>query len=149
MGGDLTTGTFWDGWIGGDPVCDLRRLDWSARTYYSVIASTRAVDASPDGTGAPVLTSLTINTNGGSPVVGALHVANKAPVLASVFYLPGGFAGFLLLFNRRRFKKNSVAQWLIVLLILLAGAAGLVALVPVPTAQQIHNSPNQETARSP
>jgi hypothetical protein len=81
----------------------------------------------PDGRGVPVTTSLTVNTNGGSPVVGAVRFAGSTPVLATMFYLPGGLAGLFLLFSRRRLRTNTRVQHLLVLLVLLTAAVGMSA----------------------
>jgi hypothetical protein len=81
----------------------------------------------PDGRGVPVTTSLTVNTNGGSPVVGAVRSVGRTPILATVFYLPGGVTGLLLVFRRRRLRTNTSVQHLLVLLVLLIAAMGMSA----------------------
>jgi sugar lactone lactonase YvrE len=81
----------------------------------------------PDGRGVPVTTSLTVNTNGGLPVVGAVRSVGRTPILATMFYLPGGVAGLLLVFSRRRLRMNTSVQHLLVLLVLLTAAMGMSA----------------------
>jgi len=81
-----------------------------------------------DGTNTPVTGTLTINTNTAAPVVGQVQPMKSTQVMpANFFYLPAALAGLLLAFRRRQITKYlKPHQWL-VLLVLLAGAAGLTA----------------------
>jgi hypothetical protein len=80
----------------------------------------------PDGSGNPVNGTLTINTNGAAQAV-ASSSARTAVVPATVLYLPGGLTGLLIAFNRKRIAKSRGAQRALILVLLLAGAAPLVA----------------------
>jgi hypothetical protein len=81
-----------------------------------------------DGSNAPMTNALTINTNTASPVVGQFLPMKPTQVRsASFLFLPAGLAGLLMAFRRKQLAKHmKLHQWL-VLLVLLAGAAGLTA----------------------
>jgi hypothetical protein len=90
----------------------------------SCVFTPRAFNA--DGSGNPVSVTLTINTNGASPVVGAVSIPHSHGdiLAAAIFWLPGGIAGLLIAFNRRKLAKHTrVRQWML-LLVLLTGLAG-------------------------
>jgi hypothetical protein len=81
-----------------------------------------------DGSANPVSGTLTVNSNASSPVIGRLQPANgPMRFLAAAFYLPCGLIGLLIAFNRKRLKKNAPSWHLLVLLVLFAGAMGMVA----------------------
>jgi hypothetical protein len=83
----------------------------------------------PDGTGNLVTGTLTINTNGASPVVaGAAPSHSDHPVFtATIFYLPIELAAVVIAFYRKKLTKNARTQQLLVLFVLLMGAATLTA----------------------
>jgi len=73
-------------------------------------------------------TTVTINTNASSPVVGMLAPYKGSQVLtASLFFLPGGLTGLLIAFNRKRLMKHKRIQGLLILVALLSGLTGLSA----------------------
>jgi hypothetical protein len=73
-------------------------------------------------------TTLTVNTNASSTVVGMLAPHQGSQVLtASLFFLPGGLTGLLIAFNRKRLLKHERLQGLLVLVMLLSGLTGLSA----------------------
>jgi len=73
-------------------------------------------------------TTLTVNTNASSTVVGMLAPHQGSQVLtASLFFLPGGLTGLLIAFNRKRLLKHKRLQGLLVLIALLSGLTGLSA----------------------
>jgi hypothetical protein len=79
----------------------------------------------PDGSTTPLTTTLTINTNTSSPVVGEVHsMRPTSTATAALLWLPAGITGLLLFFSRKRLKKH--ANWM-VLLLLLSCMAGLSA----------------------
>jgi hypothetical protein len=71
-------------------------------------------------------TTLTVNTNASSPVVGMLTPQKGSQVLtASLFFLPGGLATLLIGINRKRLMKHKRMQGFLMLLVLLSSFAGL------------------------
>ncbi len=83
---------------------------------------------SSNGMNAPVTTTLTVNTNSASPVVGQIQPRGKTPVVeAALWWLPAGVMGLFLAFRRKRFSKYLRMQQWLMLLTLLVGAAGLTA----------------------
>jgi hypothetical protein len=73
-------------------------------------------------------TTLTVNTNASSTVVGMLAPHQGSQVLtASLFFLPGGLTGLLIAFNRKRLLKHKRLQVLLILVALLSGLTGLSA----------------------
>ena len=80
------------------------------------------------GNNASVSTTLTINTNSASPVVGQARPLGTAQTFtAAFFWLPGGVLGLLILFQRKRLKWGSRTSYLALLFVLLAVSSGLVA----------------------
>ncbi|HVJ07196.1 MAG TPA: Ig-like domain repeat protein [Acidisarcina sp.] len=78
-----------------------------------------------NGNNEPVSTTLTINTNSASPVVGQLHPQDGSSMLAASFYMPGAMLGLWLALARKR--RNIGAWQLLVVVALLSGAIGLTA----------------------
>ena len=73
-------------------------------------------------------TTLTVNTNASSTVVGMLAPHQGSQVLtASLFFLPGGLTGLLIAFNRKRLRKYRGWQAMLILGVLLSGLMGLSA----------------------
>ncbi|MBT9333138.1 MBG domain-containing protein [Paracidobacterium acidisoli] len=80
---------------------------------------------SVDGTGMPATITLTVNTNAGAQLVGALVPGGNSRLLqAAIFWLPGGLTGLLIAFNRRRFGKHTRVLYGLVFLVLFCGMAG-------------------------
>jgi hypothetical protein len=89
----------------------------------------------PDGTGNLVTGTLTINTNGGSPVVAQALSNSDHPVFtATIFYLPIELAALVIAFYRKKLTKNARTQQLLVLLVLFMGAATLAACGGKPSS---------------
>ena len=85
-----------------------------------------ACDLAADGTNSPVSGTLTVNTNTAAPVVGHLQIMKPVQVMSEAFfYVPAGLAGLLIAFSRRQIAKHLKPHRWLVLLVLLAGAAGL------------------------
>ena len=79
---------------------------------------------SADGSGVQIPGTLTVNTNGGSPIVGQVNQANRVPKLYAALLLRGGLTGFMVLLFRTRFPKNLRVQAWLLLFVLLGGVAG-------------------------
>ncbi len=80
-----------------------------------------------DGTGTPQTLTLTVNTNGSTPIVGALRTQKARTMLAGIFWLPAAFTGLLIAFNRKRLAKNVRLRQMMVLFLLLSGVMGMAA----------------------
>jgi hypothetical protein len=88
-----------------------------------------------DGTGNLVTGTLTINTDGGSPIVAQASSHSDRPVfMATVFYLPIELAAVVIALYRKKLAKNARTQQLLVLLVLLMGAATLTACGAKPSS---------------
>lgn len=80
-----------------------------------------------DGTGTPVSLTLTINTNAGSPVVGALRENHPSVVLeAGLLWLPSGLLGLVLTCYRRSLMKHTGLRTVLFLAIFLMGGLSIV-----------------------
>lgn len=80
------------------------------------------------GNNASVSSTLTVNTNAGSPVVGqARPFGGPQTFTAAFFWLPGGVIGLLILLQRKRLKWGNKVTYLALLFVLLAASSGLVA----------------------
>jgi hypothetical protein len=92
--------------------------------------SPASVTLSPASSGAVIAqqTTLTVNTNASSSVVGMLAPHQGSQVLtASLLFLPGGLTGLLIAFNRKRLRKSRGWQAMLILGVLLSGLMGLSA----------------------
>ncbi len=81
-----------------------------------------------NGSAGLVSTTLTLNTSATSPVASMLRPTGKSAILsASILFFPAGLTGLFLAYRRKRLTSSVWGKHLFVLMILMAGAAGLTA----------------------
>lgn len=80
-----------------------------------------------DGTGTPVSVTLTINTDGSSPVIGALTTKHPIQTLeAGLFWFPTAVIGLVLAFYRRRLASHPGLCSILMVVMLLTGGLSMV-----------------------
>lgn len=113
--------------------------------HMSCIFSPTAFNA--DGSGTPVSVTLTINTDGSSPVVGTIKSEHFSSVaMASLCWLPAGICGLVLACGRRRLVKHIGARSVLLVLLLLLSGMGVTACGgSSPSATSQYTSPGTST----
>lgn len=80
-----------------------------------------------DGTGAPVSVTLTVNTDGSSPVIGALTTRHPGGIVeARLFWLPAVLIGLVLAFYRRKLATQAGLRSTLMLIMFLCGGLSVV-----------------------
>ncbi len=80
------------------------------------------------GNNALVSSTLTINTNPSSPIVGQVRTPGSPSIFtAAFFWLPGGLAGLLLFISRRKINWDRRITYLAIFMLLLSVTGGLTA----------------------